>query len=82
MTLGVFTLRDAYTIFNDTGGRWQQVVARWMGTAVFFANYVCLPDSPAALAAAIGLREAAIRHEIIHGPIRRPGGLDRPSTGP
>ena len=38
MTLRVFTLSDAYTTFNNTGGRWQLVVARWMGATVFFGG--------------------------------------------
>jgi hypothetical protein len=48
------------------------------------ATYVCLRDSAAALAAAIGLRENAIRHEMIQGPIfvrLRSGGLMRPPGG-
>jgi hypothetical protein len=48
------------------------------------ASYVCLRDSAVALAAAIGLRESAIRHDGIRGPIftrLRSGGLIRPSGG-
>ena len=48
------------------------------------AAYVCLRDSAAALAAAIGLRESAIRHDRLEGPIfvrLRSGGLMRPVGG-
>ncbi len=48
------------------------------------AAYVCLRDSAAALAAAIGLRESAIRHDRIEGPIfvrLRSGGLMRATGG-
>ncbi len=48
------------------------------------AAYVCLRDSAAALAAAIGLRESAIRHDRIEGPIfvrLRSGGLMRAAGG-
>ncbi|HLZ85210.1 MAG TPA: RyR domain-containing protein [Caulobacteraceae bacterium] len=48
------------------------------------ASYVCLRDSAVALAAAIGLRESAIRHDGIAGPIftrLRSGGLMRPPGG-
>ena len=48
------------------------------------ASYVCLRDSAVALSAAIGLRESAIRHDGIAGPIfirLRAGGLNRPPGG-
>lgn len=48
------------------------------------AAYICLRDSAAALATAIGLRERAIRHELIQGPIfvrLRGGGLMRAPGG-
>jgi hypothetical protein len=51
---------------------------------VVCASYVCLRDSATALAAAIGLRETAIRHDAIRGPIftrLRSGGLMRPPGG-
>jgi hypothetical protein len=38
MTLRVFSLSDAYTNASNTGGRWQLVVARWMGAAVFLSG--------------------------------------------
>ena len=48
------------------------------------ASYVCLRDSAVALTAAISLRESAIRHDMIQGPIftrLRSGGLTRPPGG-
>jgi hypothetical protein len=52
--------------------------------SVVCSSYVCLRDSAVAMAAAIGLREAAIRLDWICGPIftrLRSGGLMRPPGG-
>ncbi|HLZ85211.1 MAG TPA: hypothetical protein VKQ54_16730 [Caulobacteraceae bacterium] len=38
MTLRVFSLSDAYTSASNTGGRWQLLVARWMGATVFLSG--------------------------------------------
>lgn len=48
------------------------------------AAYICLRDSAAALSAAIGLRERAVRHDFLKGPIfvrLRSGGLMRAPGG-
>lgn len=38
MTLRVFSLSDAYASATNTGGRWQLVMARWMGAMVFLSG--------------------------------------------
>ncbi len=38
MTLRVFGLSDVYTIPSNTGGRWQLILARWLGAGVFLSG--------------------------------------------
>ena len=74
-TLGVFAHLEEAKF--DTASRSQD-------DPTICASYVCLRDSATALAAAIGLRESAIRHDRIDGPIfarLRSGGLMRASGG-
>ena len=72
---------EVFPHLEDT--RLDELAAAPRGAAVC-AAYICLRDSAAALSAGIGLRERAVRHDFLQGPIfvrLRSGGLMRPPGG-